>query len=757
MKRALTSLLAIVLAASLALPAYGAGMAPEAAGKTAAEAVTSAPISNASKDVKITREKAIEIAKQLFDAPEDFKPEIYLNTGWQPGNRRVWSINFYKPYFSAYIAIDADSSEVISFNKNENWAYPYGKRKIYLAKYTREEARVFAENFIKKMAPDKFTKTTYAEDNYYPGIKAAGLFEPVNYFFRFVKSAEIQPVEYYYGEEGINATVDATDGSIISYNLNWSDDKPIDEKIISKQQAEEIYVKYIGPELAYVRGYDENSGIPMDTARLVYLPSRFAYVGPPIVIRASDGTLISPSGVEVKNIPTLDEINLAGEKTFIPSKLNAPLTEKQAQKLAEDEIKRFGLDSMALQAYNETPYPKTLDLYFFNFISNDGNANATVDASTGKIQSFGFWKNTGNYPEAQQNLDSPALNWEDAKNKALEYIKKYLPDKADQVQSTGYSQETDPTFKDPYQPFFFNFVRIVNGIPYMANSINIGVTQKGEITSLNYSWDDIIFPAPEKNILSRQKAAGIMMEKMGITLSYIMPKMYGYYGPDAPQKPQQSDKILVYTLKNLLDAAYIDSYTGELLNYALKEPVTAKSASPYITIRGETGRREAELFMNQGMFESGSSIDLESVPTIMDSVKFLTTCLGIGPDIYALNETKTGESEKADANKRYIDAAMVHGLITAAEASDLEKPLDRQHMAKLIIRFLGYEALASKGDIFKLDANDGSDIESGFEGYAASAMALGVMKKSENKFLPREKVKFGELIKTLYKAAEISK
>lgn len=752
------SLLVLVLVVCLALPVYGAVMAPEAAKEPVAEAAVSSSINDASKDVKISQERAIEIVKGLFEVTEDFRPDIYLNTEWQPGNRRVWTINFYKPsYFSIYSVIDADSGEIISFNKNEDWSTSYGRRKVFLAKYTREESRVFAENFIKKIAPDKFSKVSFVEENYYPGLKFGGLFEPVSYFFRFAKTGEnIQPIDVYYGEEGINVTVNATNGQVTGYNLNWSEEKPIDEKTISKKQAEEIYVKYLGPELVYVRGYDAEKGTPHDFASLMYVPARFGYTGLPLTIRAKDGALINYAGDEVKEALPLTEIDLTGAKTVTPAKLDAPLTEKQAQNLAEEEIKRFGLDNMVLQSL-EAPYPKAQDLYFFNFNSTKGNginANVTVDAAAGKIQNFGFWKNSGPYyPEAQLNQDSDAISWEDAKNKAVEYIKKYLPDKAGQVRSIDYSQEVNPIFKDPYQPYYFNFTRMVNGIPYMGNNIYVGIGRKGEIINFNYNWDDITFPAPEKNILSRDKAASIMLEKMGITLAYIMPKMYGYSGPDAPQKPEQPEKILVYTLKSLPDAAYIDPYTGEVLNYAFKKPGTVNALSPTVTINGETGRREAVLLMYQGMFEPMSKIDLESVPTLKEAVKFLASCLGLGPRMYQEYEIKTGE--KTDPDKKYVDAALEQGLITQDEVASLYKPLDRQQLAKLAVRFLGYDALAAKGEIFRLDVRDSNDIEKGLDGYVSSALALGIMEKSGDSFLPKDKVKFGDMVKVLYKAAEL--
>ncbi|HHW03265.1 MAG TPA: hypothetical protein GXX35_10760 [Thermoanaerobacterales bacterium] len=758
-KKGFLTWIVVMLVVCLALPAYAAGMSSNAPKESVTEAAVSSSIGDPAKDVKITQDKALEIVKGFFEVPEDFKPEVYLNTGWQPGNRRVWTINFYKPFFSIYAIVDADSGEIISYNMNEDWSTPYGKRRVFLARYTQEEARVFAENFIKKIAPDKFSRVNFMEQNYYTGPKFGGLFEPTSYFFRFVRSDEnIQPVDSYYGEEGINVTVNAASGKVVSYNLNWSEDKPSNEKTISKKQAEEIYTKYLGPQLVYVRGFDEAKGKIEDFARLMYVPQRFGYTGPPLTIRAADGALINYAGDEVKGIEPLTEIDFSGAKTINAVKLKTPLTEEQALKLAEEEIKKFGFSDMILQSFNNGPYPtKTQDLFFFNFNSTGGegaNASVTVNAVTGSVQNFGFWKNTGSYyPETLKESSSPEiLGWEDAKNIALQYIKKYLPDKADNVYFMDYPQEINPKSEAPYQPYYFNFTRSVNGIPYIGNNISIGVDSKGNIISLNYAWDDITFPAPEKNILSREKAAKIMLDEMGITLAYIMPKMYAYYGPVAPAPPQKPEKILVYTLKRLYDAAYIDPITGDVLNYAFKQPGIKNPVSPLVNIKGETGRREAELLMYQGIFEPSMNIDLESVPSIKEAVKFFASCLGLGPQMYVYGPNV---DEKKDPYKKYIEAALEQKLITGSEAKNLDRPLDRQELAKLAVRFMGFDVLAAKGEIFKLDVSDSVDIDRGFEGYISSALALGIMEKSDDKFLPKNEVKFGDMVKTLYKAAQI--
>lgn len=764
MRKRLFSLVTLVLVLCLAVPVYGASAPLENAKTEVVETaiVAKAPDGAPEENVKISREKAVEIVKSLFEVPEDYQPEIYFNANWYPGNRKVWSINYYRPYYSIYASVDADTGEIIAYNRGEDWGYPYTKRKVFLAKYTRDEARIFAENFIRKAAPDKVSKVKFTEESYYYGPKFGGIFEPASYFFRFTKAeAGIQMVDYY-GDEGINVTVNAVNGEIMNYNLNWTEQEPISEKTISQKEAEDIYKKYLGPELVYVRGFDEKNGRPEDSARLVYAPARFGYMGPPLSIRAKDGALINYGGQEIKQIDPLENPDFSGAKTITPILLKTPVSRKEAQKIAENELKKFGLGEMSLQSYNNDP-ANPEGLYYFNFTGKETkevNANVTVNAATGRIQGFGFWKNTGvYYPETQVKQDSSAtsaISWEDAKNKAMEFVSKFMPDKAGQVKFMGVPQEIN--VKVPYQNYYFNFTRIVNGIPYMGNSIGINIDSMGEVVGMNYGWDDINFPAPEKNIISREMAAEALFKEIGITLSYVMPKMYGYYGgPEAPQKPDTPEKILVYAVKRANDFAYIDAYSGKPLNYAFKEPGTVNPPFQTVEIKGDTGRREAQLLLEQGLFDPAlKSLDLEKVPNLKEAVKFFTLCLGAGPDEPPYKPIiENGKEIKPDPDKKYTDAAVRHKLVTEDELRNLDKPLSRQELAKLTVRFLGYGPLAEKAGIFRLDAADEKDIDEGYEGFVASALALGIMEKSGDKFLPKEKVVFGEMIKALYSAAEI--
>ncbi|WP_422445512.1 YcdB/YcdC domain-containing protein [Thermoanaerobacterium sp. DL9XJH110] len=752
MKKGLASLVALVLAVCLAFPPWAAG-APS--GESVKVMAGDAPAgSDSGQGVRVSREKAVEIVKGLFKVPEDLRFDVYLNTDWQPGNRKVWSVNFYRPYSSIYAAVDASSGEVISFSKNAEWPTPYGRRKAFPAKYTREEAMVFAENFIRKAAPDKVSKVEPATEGYYYGPKYAGIFEPASYFFRFKKAGGIQMLDYF-GEEGINVTVDAVSGDITGYNLIWQDEEPLKEKIITLKEAQDIYKKYLGPELAYVRGFDETSGRPCDTARLVYVPGRQFFTWPPAVIRAKDGVLIDYGGTEVKEIEPISEPDPSGAKTVAPEFLKSPISMNEAQKIAEKELQKFGLENLTLQPFSEAGAPNPENLYVFYFYSKEGgatNANVTVNAATGKIQGFGYWKNAGRLPADNEK----SITWEDAKNKAVDFLKKYLPDKAGQVRLISYKPgENAMNFRAPDTVYSFNFIRLVNGIPYTSNIIGISIDFKGEVAGFNYGWDEIVFPAPEKNIISREKAADVLFKEAGLALSYIMPKMYGYAGRELSQN--SSEKILVYALKQTSGISYIDPYTGKPLNYVFKEPSPSTPPSESVRIKGETGSREAKLLLDQGIFDPAiKTIELEKEATLKDAVKFFALCMGIGPEEPPYMPEGAGKgSQPAEPDKRYINAAVRHGLITGDEAKSLDRPLTREELAKLAVRFLGYGPLAEKGRVFKLDAADAADVEEGYEGFAASSLALGIMEKLQDKFMPKEKVTFGSMIKTIYRAAEL--
>ncbi|HEY9062918.1 MAG TPA: S-layer homology domain-containing protein [Pseudobacteroides sp.] len=140
----------------------------------------------------------------------------------------------------------------------------------------------------------------------------------------------------------------------------------------------------------------------------------------------------------------------------------------------------------------------------------------------------------------------PKVSMLDAKAKAEAFIKKAAPGYFSQVK---YSDAGNRTLVDI--SYMFNYIRVVNGIMFPNNYINISInSDTGEVQSYNATWNDnAVFPSADK-VISKAEAQKAFMEKLGMGLFYNTSTDNG------------KQKIYpVYAPKN--QNYYIDAVTGE--------------------------------------------------------------------------------------------------------------------------------------------------------------------------------------------------
>ncbi|MDP4183095.1 MAG: S-layer homology domain-containing protein [Bacillota bacterium] len=140
----------------------------------------------------------------------------------------------------------------------------------------------------------------------------------------------------------------------------------------------------------------------------------------------------------------------------------------------------------------------------------------------------------------------PKVSKQDAKTKAEAFIKGVAPSYYPQTKyyEIGQRAVIDIAYN-------FNYVRIVNGILFPANYINVSVnSDTGDVQSYNATWsDDAVFPAPDK-VISKEDAEKAYVEKLGLGLFYqsLMEnnklKLFAMYAPKSQNE-------------------YIDAFTGE--------------------------------------------------------------------------------------------------------------------------------------------------------------------------------------------------
>lgn len=157
-----------------------------------------------------------------------------------------------------------------------------------------------------------------------------------------------------------------------------------------------------------------------------------------------------------------------------------------------------------------------------DFQSNTNGRNrsvsVTVDTKSGKVTSI----NSYDYNMYGQDEAAVASYTEDqAKQIAEDFLKKINPDEYKQVIFTednlyGYSYMGKGNTQ-----YNFRYIRMVNGIPFDADGITVGVNGvTGKIASYTYNWSDINSFPDIKSAIKSEAAEEIFSKETGMQLNY---------------------------------------------------------------------------------------------------------------------------------------------------------------------------------------------------------------------------------------------
>lgn len=142
----------------------------------------------------------------------------------------------------------------------------------------------------------------------------------------------------------------------------------------------------------------------------------------------------------------------------------------------------------------------------------------------------------------------PTLSESEALEKAQEFIKKVQPSEFAKIK---YVKDKNQSIHINQDYYYFDFIRVENGIPVEQNGFNITIdANTGDIRNYQFDWFYDTLPSTE-GIIIKDKAEKIFKDLDALNLAY--------------KKFSGKDNIkLVYTLKNP-EQILIDAKTGELI------------------------------------------------------------------------------------------------------------------------------------------------------------------------------------------------
>ncbi|MBC2578724.1 YcdB/YcdC domain-containing protein [Clostridium sp. DJ247] len=765
-KKTFSIILTTVISLSVTSPTYSKELIKPVSGVSNYNTTTVNAISEASS--KISKDEAKNIAKKTlrdyFQVNIDegkYQTNVSFTPDYQsivPNNQSyLWQINWNsheeKKDVNINVSVDASTGKVVNADV---MTYLPGQVPG-IANLTEDEAKEAATKFLNKINPQEFSQCKLANND---KINYKSYGDPTAYNFNYVRMVNGIPFLGNY----LNIAVDSITGKIRSYGFRWSDTKlPSKDGIISQEKAAEIFKDNLDLELKYVPYRDEyRYDNKTKDIKIGYMPD----MSNGVTVDAREGNMSDYDNTSAldKKITDLDE---SQKKSFIGSykpaqKLNKELTSDSAEAIMKTLVKeiygdRYTIDSTNYQDSNNE-FGVGISCWSGHFVKKDSNnslreeGQITIDSSTGQLVSISKFNPIDKFNTTDNNT-KPKLTFEQAYGKAIETIKKYFPDKVRDINTKQtYIKRTLYYNNVPQVDSFygFNFNRLINGISYQNDAINININSiTGEITNIDSRWTQGLNVPSSSGIISKDKAQNIFFNTYKPELQYTL-----FNTSKDPKNSDMSVK-LVYSILNGLQYRQlngVEAFKGNFIDFNGQE-IDNNIQIFKEKIKGSPVEKELSILASQGIINT-KDFDLNKQITRDDLIKILVNIKGYRPYMLenAPNLKISYSGTKNDDIYKYLQMAVAYGILDNSGDFKGDEKVTKEETIKDIVKLLGYDKLAKAQGIFVLSYSDAGDITPGNIGYVAISKGLGLTNDTDNKFKPKDNVTMSDLAVTIYKA-----
>lgn len=358
------------------------------------------------------------------------------------------------------------------------------------------------------------------------------------------------------------------------------------------------------------------------------------------------------------------------------------------------------LEMQSTGLYKENP-----DKYFYwmRYSSKDDSKYLSVraDAETGELVHLSEF--SGGYSE---NAELTEEETKAAEKKIAEFLSLAAKEKLAMTK-----EEPGTCFGGTVNKYF---VRIVNGVKYVDNGIQISFDAKNNIvTSYNLNFTEAEFADP-KDAISRAEAYEKILEYAPLRPIYIM--CGGSY-----KKAVGLEKWGVT----------VDAVSGEIKN---KEP---ENEYEYSDIDGHWAKEAAEKLAQIQIGISGGKLEPDRKMTQEEFLRLAAS---------AVVSRYYGEEE----TEKFYEMLIRDGFVLEEEKAP-ETEIKREDAFKFIIRMTGFERVAKLSEIYKVSYADQELLTDGKIGYAAILSGLGVICGDGGNLRPQDTLTRAEAMVIIYK------
>ncbi|MFC5450483.1 S-layer homology domain-containing protein [Paenibacillus aestuarii] len=759
----------IAVASSLLLAAVPHAWADEAAqsGAAVSDSVIARPVmpvmpgqvDGKLPEASLSKERALELAQSYVTIPSGYTLQSISLNGYYGGGRSypTWNISYAKKvkdqfYGNINISINGIDGSLSSYYKYDQ---DPDRKPSYPPKVDFKGAKDAASAWITKVNPSK------QSDLLYNDTEEKAFRTPLDgnyqYNIRFDRSVAGVP----FPQNGVNVTVNG-DGEVVSYNYNWDDQVTFDQSAaaITIDKAAQLFKDKAKLSLQYQIPYRADA----------------AQKKQPIISYTFNGFSLNAVTGELWN-PVGGDSAAAGRKPLTDKPLgskpaaNLNLTKEQAVRKVIDT---FGLSSdLQLQdaSYNESTNPETGETEStWNLNWNKpadkeanskivgGGAWATVDSKTGEIKNFNSYASyePDKEVDAKVSLDTAAAT-------ATDFVKKLLPAYTDQlVLDVPNEKDFSADQLKHMRNWEVSFKRVIDGVAagYEQASLSVDRTT-GKIVNFSISFSDVPYPTQKPEVIDIDKAKDLLLSQYDIKLNYVLAGNRGVgvmplekynlmvaSGEILPQAADQSadDKLtakLVYSLvpKYTQEAFLLDAQSGQWKSANTGEVITLGKIK-VDDIDNHWARNELQLMVDyQALDVKDGKVNPEQTMTRGEMIKMLVIAINGGNSGFYYGAERKASFADVKAGSpyfAYVESAVDRGLLDPGADFNPNAPMNREDMAQLIVKALGYQNLTKYEGIFNTNFADAAQLKNA--GAAVIVLGLGIMSLDNNSFEPQQEV-----------------
>ncbi|WP_164985011.1 YcdB/YcdC domain-containing protein [Ammoniphilus sp. CFH 90114] len=723
----------ILLASTLM---FTSGVLPSYAQDVATTKPAPAPVavqdSKAMASAKISKDQALEIAKQTIPIPDGFtQRNIEFQSNWWGNQTAAWIVYWDKQtppnYGHIHIVIDANDGHVLQVEmyNGEN------TKSTYPPKVDITKAKDIAMEYIQKNFPDKAKEIVY-DDRYEQAAKP-----PLNGHVEYpiTYKRQVNGIPFENNEIRINVN---GDGKVVNIGYRWDDaiQFPSFDKLITKEQALKVYQEKVNLAVKQLSLW--GPGVAR-TMKLGYMPDNTSYYYEPIYIRATDGSQVTLWGDEVKT-GDVGRVVLSDKKL---GELNhGKVTQEKAMEILKAHFELPKDENMIRASFREQWGETQTSVWEFNWeIRNEGMMNswamAAVDAKTGRILNYSNERHVIMEKEGVQQDQKTKITKEQAEKKAIELMKALHPDIAHQLYLMKMPRMPhEEVYNGRFQSF--TFMREVNGISLEHGGIHVNVDMMtGEVGNYWFNADNLLISENKKKVMSPGEALEAYVARLDMPLVYVLPNEKPSLVPGAVKRNLEAMLVYQPRVKEFGEPVYLDAETGKWTHRETGQLVVESGS--VTDIRGHRAEKELQLLLRYNVFDvENKQIKPDEEISRGEMIKMLVLLENNGYKVW-YDEARSStfkDVQKSSPYFAYIENAVERNWIDRNQENfKPDEKINREEMATMIIRALGFEHLAKIDNLFINDLQDADSIKA--VGAAILISKLGIMETQEGKFIPQ--------------------